>query len=528
MEKQLLSEVNRVREIMGLVVEQEIRTIDGKRYKVTSSVLPPYESGRWSATFAPGKYSGGDLQGNIDSDIAGLAKYLIQDDLKNQKLIVSVAAGSSKTPITPGGNTAKMLTNAGVAPDNTGLAELRGRTAIELVKNGLMGQIPQEIYDNIEFVVDLSKIEAGPDFKEGDDPNDSKFTEHQFLSAIAFAEATKETLAELPSICDQPQLSGKGARAKEDSYGVTGLPYAVYQENGGKGREYDLGMGTEGEMKFTFTALRIPDMFQITYGNNTFTSSGPGGKEGFVTNSFDDYQEGSRGYNRIMSQIKNLEKSAGRGGQMLDKYNNREYRISESTANALAALEIPFTEVGKKGKISRLWIVDFMEKYQPGSKNTWGKLFGKKRKMKVSPKFIQDLTATGGVYTQYGERFGKNAWDEINEVWMKTDEQFDGKQKGVLTKADRNQKKYGGSTSAELRLQLEKLQKTGSMNDYAEMANKELKALGFEMGIIGTNGSITFDKVPSVDKMYLQVYAPLEGTVWKASLACKEKGGPIA
>ena len=67
MKKGILNEISRVREIMGLVVEQEIRTIDGKKYEVTSTVLPPYESGKWSATFAPGKYSGGDLQGNIDS-----------------------------------------------------------------------------------------------------------------------------------------------------------------------------------------------------------------------------------------------------------------------------------------------------------------------------------------------------------------------------------------------------------------------------------------------------------------------------
>lgn len=527
MEKNILSEINRVREIMGLVVEQEIRTIDGTKYKVASTVLPPYQSGKWSATFAPGKYSGGDIQGSVDSDIAKLADYLNQDDLINQKLIVSVAAGSSKTPIIPGGNTAKALTNAGVTPDNAGLAELRGRTAIELVKNGLRGQISQEMYDNIEFVVDLSKIEAGDPFKPGDDPNDDKFTKHQFLSASAFAQATQETLSELPSICDQPQLSGRGTRAKEDSIGPTGLPYATYNENGGKGKEYDLGMGTEGEMTFTFTALRIPDMFQITYGDNTFTSSGPGG-EGFVTNSFDDYKEGSRGYNSIMRKINSLEQSAGKNGKLLDRYNNRELRISESTSNVLRALEIPFTEQGKRGKISRLWIVDFMEKYQPGSKNTWGKIFGKKRKMEVSPKFIQDLTVTGGIYANNGERFGKNAWDEINEIWMKIDEQFDDKQKDVLAKAESKQKKYGGATAAELRLQLEKLQGTGSMNDYAEMANKELKAAGFDMGIVGTNGSITFDKVPSIDKMYLQVYAPLDGTVWEASLACKEKGGPIA
>ena len=127
MEKNILSEINRVREIMGLVVEQaskEIRSVDGKRYEVTSTVLPPYQSDKWSATFAPGKYSGGDLQGNVDGDITDLAKYLNQDALKNQKLVVSVSAGSSKTPITPGGAVAQILRNAGVEPTNAGLAEL--------------------------------------------------------------------------------------------------------------------------------------------------------------------------------------------------------------------------------------------------------------------------------------------------------------------------------------------------------------------------------------------------------------------
>ena len=66
MNKKLLSEITRVKEMMGILNEQdvnpkEIRTIDGKRYEVSSTVLPPYQSGKWSATFKPGKYKGGDM-----------------------------------------------------------------------------------------------------------------------------------------------------------------------------------------------------------------------------------------------------------------------------------------------------------------------------------------------------------------------------------------------------------------------------------------------------------------------------------
>ena len=114
MDKKLLSEITRVKEMMGILNEQdvnpkEIRTIDGKRYEVSSTVLPPYQSGKWSATFKPGKYKGGDMTGNIDGDIAKLAKYLNQPDLVNQKVFVAITAGSSKSPINPKGNLATIL-----------------------------------------------------------------------------------------------------------------------------------------------------------------------------------------------------------------------------------------------------------------------------------------------------------------------------------------------------------------------------------------------------------------------------------
>jgi len=50
--------------------------------------------------------------------------------------------------------------------------------------------------------------------------------------------------------------------------------------------------------------------------------------------------------------------------------------------------------------------------------------------------------------------------------------------------------------------------------------NKKLKAAGFKQGIIGNNGSITFNKVYGEDVAYLQVIAPLGGTGWNATVRC--------
>jgi len=521
MKKGILTEIGRVREIMGLVVEQttsttEIKMEDGKMVEVTSEVLEPYQSGKWEAKFAPGKYSGVDIKGNIDGDIAKLAAYLVNPLLTEKKIIVSVSAGSSKTPITPGGNTAKALTNAGVTPDNAGLAKLRGRTAIELVKNGLRGKISDESFNNIEFVVDLSKIEAGDPFVAGDVATDERFTKHQFLSATAFAQATIVTRADLPTLCDKPTLSGKGGKGKPSSLGPTKLPYAVYSENEGKGKEYDLGMGTEGIMTFNFTAYRIPDMFQITYGTETYTSSGPGGLEGFVSNNFDDFTEGSRGYNRMMSKIEYLEKLEGRNKGKETKQTERQYKIPNSLKRVLGEMGIPLGDSGGKtgSYINRDWILNFYEKYQPGSRSRLGKLTSNKRKMKPNEVFVNDNRITGG------SKIGLAAWETINDIWMKTDEKYS----DVVDrneKLTRNSQTNRGGTSSELRAQLEKFQETGSMTDYADMMTTELLDLGFKQGVIGMNGSITFDKVPNVDKMYLQVYAPLDGTAWGATLSCK-------
>ena len=541
MQKNILSEVNRVREIMGLSVlleqevnPKEIRTIDGKRYEVTNTVLPPYKSGKWSATFKPGKFEGGDLQGDISGDITNLADYLNQDRLKNQKVFVAITAGSSKSPINPKGNLAKLLTSKGVEPNNAGLAELRGQTALNLVKSGLQGQIPDEIYNNIDFVVDLSQIEKGPDFVVGkDNANDPKYTPFQFLSATASAQATQETLAELPEICNT-SIKGKGGQGKKASKGPTGLSYAVYQENDGLGKKIDLGVNTEGEVTFAFTAYRIPDMFQITYGDNVYTSSGPRG-EGFVSNNFKSCEEGTPCHDNFTRRINTLEKSIGTGKDRIEKVRTRTRKLPNRMVGMLKytnGLEIEVDEKGS-GLIDLEWIENFFNTFTPEKKNLFKRLLTKKKRFKFNPKFKdgfrvynEDGTPSD---TGFGGR-GKNrpvsaeeVWEKINDHWISLSDYY-----------EEYEKERGGKVSGKeaelkkLKEELATLMETGSLSDYAEAMTRKLTRMGFPQGVIGTNGNITFDKVKGVSDAYLQVYAPLDSTAWKADVSCKDLNQMIA
>ena len=214
----IISEVSRIREMMGLVLEQtEIRNVvqaNGTTKRFEVSTEDDAFSVDFEAEFNPGKYLAQDMSNSVDTEITSLAKYLADPKLKGKKLVVVIKAGSSRTPITPGGAVAKLLQGAGLEPTNASLAQLRASTALELVKNGLTGQIPQNVFDNIEFTTDLSGIEQGPEFTADDDANDAKYKGWQKLGAEAFATGFIETLAELPDICNTSK-SGSGKKGKK-------------------------------------------------------------------------------------------------------------------------------------------------------------------------------------------------------------------------------------------------------------------------------------------------------------------------
>ena len=157
MERRLLEEINKVRQVMGLINEQdrEIINQDGKRFERTVTEVPPYESENWRAEFASGKFSATDLEGS--PDLTGLVEWLNEPDKVGLTLVVAVTAGTSRVPVKPGGEVAKALQALGYQPTNEGLATARGETAVEMVKTQIKNLIPEEVFNNIEFTVDLSK-----------------------------------------------------------------------------------------------------------------------------------------------------------------------------------------------------------------------------------------------------------------------------------------------------------------------------------------------------------------------------------
>jgi len=527
MEKTLLQEINRVREIMGVINEQETKIVyqDGKRFERTVSDIPPYESDKWRAEFASGKFSSSDLDGT--PDLTGLVKWLNEPDKVGLKLVVAVTAGTSRVPVKPGGDVDKALQKIGKTPNNEGLAMARGETAVEMVKNQIKNLIPEEVFNNVEFTVDLSKVEQGPEWDEID-ATAQKYTDHQFLTTTAFGTGQQETLSELPEICNT-EIDGSGNQAEEESAGPTGLSYAAYPENEGYGKHYDLGADTEGQITFNFTAYHIPDMFQITYPGKlgqTYTSSGPLG-EGFVSNNFKTCEEGSRCYNRYMNKINRLKRKITTGEDKVETYEGKTKTISTRYANMLNCTHGIMTPK----KIGREWILSFWEKFEPGTKN-WFKKAGDALRFTNKKKKAYNKSFTDG-YTKYDENCqpnarakilsGKDVWNKINDIWVSLDDKLEDVQKSTGKKVS-----AAAQEIQELENDLRELMAFGDPGEYSKKMTKELLDLGFDTGVIGTNGSITFDKIKGEGDMYLQVYAPLDGTVWAASITCKEKTIEIA
>ena len=529
----LISEVSRIREMMGLVVEQtEIRNVvqaDGTKKRFEVFTEDGSLSVDFDAEFNPGKYLAKDMSNSVDGEISQLADYLSNPDLKGKKLVIVIKAGSSRTPITPGGTVANELQKLGLEPTNASLAQLRANTALELVKNGLTGQIPQDVFNNIEFTTDLSGIEQGPEFISGeDDANDPKYKGYQKLGAEAFASGFIETLAELPDICNTKE-SGSGKQGLKKNKGAEsggGYGYAAYPENEGKGMQIDLGLETEGEVTLNFTAYHIPDMFQVTYNGVTHTSSGPGG-EGFVSNDFKTCEEGSGCYKSYMSKINRLKKKINKDSEGVTKAEGKTGRLTKVDRNMLLYTHGIETPV----RIGREWITAFFEKFKPESKNLIQKAFSDKKAMKYNKNFTNGYTKydeDGNPKTNKKGKIiakvvkGKDVWDNINDIWIKLDDNVDSEKKS----SSKNLSKYEKEIKS-LQSDLNELMASGNPGTYSEKMSKRLRKMGFP-GVIGTNGSLTFEKIVGQQYMFLQVFAPLDGTVWGMRATCKDLGGPTA
>ena len=233
-------------------------------------------------------------------------------------------------------------------------------------------------------------------------------------------------------------MNGSGGQASRKTKGPTGLPFAVYKKNPGGdgylGKRYDLGVETIGTITFEFNAIRIPDMFQITYNNQTFTSSGPGG-EGFVSNSFKTCEEGSACYNSYMKKIDKLRKKTGKQKKKLEKAEVKTGKLNINSWRMLIGSHgyEPGVDIATNKKIDREWILKFWEKYEPGSYGKFSKMFKDKKRKKYNPAFTDGWSTyeedeEGNWVKKKNAKpvKGKDVWEEINNIWILLDDVVEG------------------------------------------------------------------------------------------------------
>jgi len=184
----------------------------------------------------------------------------------------------------------------------------------------------------------------------------------------------------------------------------------------------------------------------------------------------------------------------------------------------------PGIDIPMDKRIGREWIIDFFEKFKPGSKNVVSRMFTNKKRMKYNKTFTDGWSAYEEMADGSWEPTkrakvvkGKDVWDKINDIWIKLDDKVEGAQKDVDKASSENEKEI-----VRLEAELADLMANGNPNSYAKSMTRQLKWMGYEQGVIGTNGSVSFEKVRGAADMYLQVYAPLDSTIWNASVTCED------
>ena len=241
-----------------------------------------------------------------------------------------------------------------------------------------------------------------------------------------------------------------------------------------------------------------------------------------MSNNFKTCDEGTSCWRRYTKKIARLNKNIKGDSEDVTDAEGEVERLDNTYVNMLK-----FTHgIETPKRIDREWIIAFFEKFKPGSKSWVGKMFTNKKRMKYNKNFTDGYsrydkeTIKGGPTIDGNPRTskrgtitadiitGKEVWSAINDIWMELDDNLDSEKKTASKSTEGYQKEID-----KLQKEFDELKAIGSPGEYSILMTDKLKNLGFENGVVGTNGSLKFEKVVGVDKMYLQVFAPLDGTI---------------
>lgn len=224
------------------------------------------KSSPWDFKFDSGEFKKDDVSPDQIKKLEVDFKNRIIPVLNNQnyigqKLNVTISSASSKVPVNPSGSVAKALKAAGYSADNDGLCKARGNTVVELIKD-LMYNTFGEGMDRKEFLKSAEKKmvfinkpmpNIGPDYdkSKGDNADDQKFKDNQFISATLVASG--EPIGDDIKISCKMDKSFSGRKA-DASNGYAGYDKTVY-----------LTAKAGQKMEIFFDPLVIPDAILFSY-----------------------------------------------------------------------------------------------------------------------------------------------------------------------------------------------------------------------------------------------------------------------
>tara|TARA_Y100001963_G_scaffold160269_1_gene270017 strand:- start:2833 stop:5439 length:2607 start_codon:yes stop_codon:yes gene_type:complete len=277
-----LSEVNRIREIMGLKIltEQKVGSVimvDGREMEVVDYIkqeLPPINVGQ---QFGSGLYNvSGKVKKSLDGLVNKMKNFFNRKEVQGIVFDVDLEGGASLVPISDAlARKYGISTSLSDADRNKWLA---GKRASE-VKKYLEAQLGQ--LGNVQ--IPEPKVTLGTTkWDKNKGVNHKDYTEEQFMNITVKAAGKRQVLEALPAFCE------KGFEPEQGGLGDPKRAYKVYK---GRGKKLNLGAG-EGKICLSFDALTVPDMFELTYNGKTYRSmNSKTGKAGFISGKYDEISE---------------------------------------------------------------------------------------------------------------------------------------------------------------------------------------------------------------------------------------------
>jgi hypothetical protein len=220
----------------------------------------------WDFKFDSGKFRKSDVTEEqlkkLEDDIEKrIVPVLNNQDYIGQKVVINVSSASSKVPVNKSGAVAKELQSVGLKADNKSLCEARGNTVVELIKDMLYRKFGKGMKEDVFFNAMDKKLtfvnkpmpNIGPAYsgENGDNPNDQKFKNNQFISATL--EASGEKLPPNRFLICNTDKSFSGGKA-DASNGYAGYDETLYLK------------GYPGQtMEISFNPLSVPDAMLFHY-----------------------------------------------------------------------------------------------------------------------------------------------------------------------------------------------------------------------------------------------------------------------